>query len=80
MHEELIAVIEDWSPSLQGTVDRRTPLLTSARLDSLGLFRLLLWIEQKVGHPINASTVDIVHEWDNVDAIVGFIEREAARR
>jgi len=80
MHDELIAAIEDWNPALQGTVDRQTPLITSACLDSLGLFRLLMWIEQKIGRPIIVSAVDMGKEWNNVDTIIGFVDRERGRR
>jgi acyl carrier protein len=80
MHDELIAAIADWNPALQGSIDLRTPLITSARLDSLGLLRLIMWIEQKIGRPMAVSAVDMVKEWDNVDAIVSFVERERERR
>ncbi len=80
MHDELIAAIEDWAPVLQGAVDRQTSLITSGRIDSLGLLRLLMWIEQKVGRPINVAAIEMAREWDSVDAIVGFVDRERERR
>jgi acyl carrier protein len=79
MHEELIAAIEDWAPSLQGAVNRQTSLITSGRLDSLGLLRLLMWIERKVGRPIDVAAIEMAREWDCVDAIVGFVVRERGR-
>jgi len=80
MHDQLISAIEDWNPVLQGAVDRQTPLITSARLDSLGLFRLLMWIEQRIGRSIDVSAIDMVGTWNDVDAIVRFVERERGRR
>jgi len=80
MHDELIAAIEDWAPVLQGAVDRQTPLITSGRIDSLGLLRLLMWIEQMLGHPIDVTAIEMAKEWDCVDAIVGFVVRERDRR
>ena len=76
MHDELIAEIEDWRPDLQGLVDRTTPLVSSGKLDSLGLMRLLLWIEGKVGRSVRVTDIDLLKEWDDVDSIVGFVERE----
>lgn len=78
--EELIAAISEWDLSVNGHVDGRTPLISSARLDSLNLLRLLLWIEEKVGRSIDATTVDLTVEWDTVDDIVAFVEQEQRRR
>lgn len=80
IHDQLIAAIEDWSPALQGTVGRQTPLITSARLDSLGLLRLLMWIEQHVGRSIDVSAIDIVEAWNDVDSIVRFVQSEREGR
>lgn len=80
MHEELIAEIEDWRPALEGLVHRQTPLISSGNLDSLGLMRLLVWIENKVGRAVRVTEVDLIREWDTVDAVVVFIERERAPR
>jgi acyl carrier protein len=80
MHDELIEAIEDWVPLLQGELDRQTPLITSGRIDSLGLFRLVMWIERKVGHPIDVAGIEMAKQLDSVDAIVGFVVRERDRR
>lgn len=80
MHAELKRAIEDWVPALQGEVDRQTPLITSGRIDSLGLFRLVMWIEGKVGRPIDVAGIEMAKELDNIDAIVRFVVRERDRR
>jgi len=80
LHDELIRAIGEWSPALDGNVARETPLLSSGRLDSMGLFQLLVWIEQKAGHAIDATAVDMAVQWDTVDTIVAFVERERGRR
>jgi acyl carrier protein len=80
MHDELISAIEDWMPVLQGAVDRQTPLITSGCIDSLGLFRLVMWIERKIGRPIDVASIEMAREFDNIDAIVGFVVRERDRR
>jgi acyl carrier protein len=80
MHDELIKAIEDWAPVLQGEVGRQTPLITSGRIDSLGLFRLVMWIERKIGRPIDVANLEMAKEFDSIDAIVGFVVRERDRR
>jgi len=79
LHDELIRSIGEWNPSLAGSVARDTPLLSSGRLDSVGLFQLLLWLERKVGRPIDATAVDMAGEWDTVDAIVAWLGRQGRR-
>jgi acyl carrier protein len=76
LHDELMAVFAEWSPALANDVTRSSPLLTSGRLDSLALFRLVLWIEKKIGRPIDVTAVDMPAQWDTVDMIVAFVERK----
>jgi acyl carrier protein len=80
LHDALIRAIGEWNPALDGSVKRETPLLSSGRLDSMGLFQLVMWIEQQAGRAIDATTVDMAAQWDTVDAIVAFVERERGRR
>ena len=80
LRDELIAAISEWDQRTSEVVQTDTPLITSARLDSLNLVRLLVWIEQKVGRRLDATTIDLAAEWDTVDGIVAFVERERARR
>jgi len=77
LREDLMAVIAIWGGNLDGPVEGDTPLLTSARLDSHHLFQLLLWIEERVGRQIDATAIDILVEWDTVDRIAAFVQREA---
>lgn len=76
LHEELMAAFATWSPALAQDVARDTPLLTSGRLDSLALFQLLLWIEGKIGRPIDVTAIDMPAQWNTVDMIVAYVERE----
>jgi len=80
MHNELIAEIESWKPALQGQIDRTTPLISSGNLDSLGLLRLLVWIEEKLTRSIAVTEIDVVRVWDTVDLIVTFVERDGRLR
>jgi len=76
LHDELITAFADWSPVIANGLRRDTPLLTSGRLDSMALFQLLLWIEDRVGHTIDVTAIDMPAEWDTVDMIIAFVERE----
>jgi acyl carrier protein len=78
--DELIAAIAEWDPLSAGLVRRDTPLITSDRLDSLNLVRLMLWIEEKVRSEIDITTIDIARQWDTVDAIVEFVEQARAHQ
>lgn len=75
-HEDLIAAFATWSPALSRDVARDTPLLTSGRLDSTAVFQLLLWIEERAGHAIDVTAIDMLAQWDTVDAIIAFVDRE----
>ena len=75
LRDELIAAIAEWDQGLAGSIKPDTPLITSVRLDSLQLVRLVIWIEEKAGRPIDATVVDLAAEWNTVDAIVAFVER-----
>ena len=76
LHDDLIASFAGWSPNLAQDVGRDTPLLTSGRLDSVALFQLLLWIEGRIGRPIDVTSIDMPAQWNTVDMIVAYVERE----
>jgi len=76
LHDELIAAFAARSPELSRDVARDTPLLTSGRLDSMAVFQLLLWIEERVGHPIDVTTIDMPSRWNTVNDIVAFVDGE----
>jgi acyl carrier protein len=75
-HDELIAAFAAWSPELAEGVTRDTPLLSSGRLDSMAVFQLLLWIEERTGHSIDVTTIDMPAQWNTVNDIIAFVERE----
>jgi len=75
-HDELIAAFATWSPALAQDVARDTPLLSTGRLDSMAVFQLLLWIEAHAGHSIDVTAVDMPSQWNTVNDIIAFVERE----
>jgi acyl carrier protein len=62
--------------SVDGDIQADTPLLDSGLLDSLGLFKLALWIEEELGAPLDLGEVDAVRDWNTVDQIAAFIQTQ----
>jgi acyl carrier protein len=60
---------------LDESVSDDTSLIRSGLLDSVGLFQLVLWLEQQIGTTVNPAEHDLVGEWDTIDDILRFIER-----
>jgi acyl carrier protein len=75
-HDELISAFATWSPGLAHDVSRDTLLLSSGRLDSMAVFQLLMWIEARVGHAIDVTAIDMPAQWNTVNDIIAFVERE----
>ena len=75
-HDDLIAAFATWSPALTQDVARDTPLLTTGRLDSMAVFQLLLWIETRIGHSLDVTTIDMPAQWNTVNDIIAFVEKE----
>jgi len=59
--------------------DGETSLVRSGILDSLALFRLILWIEEQVGKPVDPTTIDLASELDTIHDVVRFVERNRVR-
>jgi len=78
-HDELITALAGWSAALSGGLERDTPLLSSGRLDSVALFQLVLWIEGQIARPVDVTAIDMTAEWDTVDLILAFVDREKSR-
>jgi acyl carrier protein len=80
VREELVALIRTLNVDLSADVHDDTPLITSGVLDSLALWNLVLWVEKRIGIPLDPATVDIVAEWDTVASLLSFLERRRAMR
>ena len=74
--DELFALIESWDVRLEGELKADTPLIASGVFDSLALFNLVFWVEQKIGSPIDPTALDLATEWATVNDILRFIERQ----
>ena len=80
LHDDLIAAIAEWNPRLAGEIDCKTQLITTARLDSLGLVRLMMWIEERIGRPVDVTAVDLGRDWNDVDSIARFVQQRRTGR
>lgn len=78
--DRLLALIESWNVELDGELNADTPLIGSGLFDSLALLNLVLWIEEQLGAPIDPTALDPGKEWDTVNDIIRFIERQRDRR
>ena len=72
LRDDLLAFLTDQGVELGG-VDDAEPLIESGRLDSLALFNLVLWIEERTGAPIDPTSFDLAQEWASVRDIVAFL-------
>ena len=75
LRDELVRELGGWGVKVPDGLRDDTSLIVSGRIDSVGLFQLLLWIEEKTGGTIDPGAVDLRREWDSIHAILGFIER-----
>jgi acyl carrier protein len=73
LRDELVGLIQTWS-SVPLSLDDDTSLIASGLLDSLALFNLILWIEQKTGRNIEPTSVNLVAEWDSITRILQYIQ------
>ena len=78
LRHELRSAIANWDPSGGAGLSDDTPLISSGRLDSFNLLRLVLWVEDEIGRPVDATRIDLAAEWDTVDRIVAFVARQRA--
>jgi len=74
LRRDLLAFLADSQVPLPEDFDDDTPLLSSGALDSLALFNLVLWIEEKSGRSIDPTEMDIVRAWDSVRLVLDYVE------
>jgi len=72
LRDDLLAFLADQGVD-PGDTDDAEPLIESGRLDSLALFNLVLWIEERTGAPIDPTAFDLAQEWASVRDIVAFV-------
>ncbi len=73
LREELLRVIADGRPPVPVTDD--TLLIQAGVIDSVALFNLILWIEERTGQPIDPTKLDIRTEFGSVPSILRLVAR-----
>jgi acyl carrier protein/GNAT superfamily N-acetyltransferase len=74
LHAELAAALQSWGLALD-EAGADASLIRSGRLDSVALFNLALWVEERIGAPVDPTSFDVVAEWDTPASIVAFVLR-----
>ena len=77
LRDEIVGFLSDQGAALPD--DDAAPLFEENALDSLTLFNLVLWIEERTGAAIDPTALDIATEWACVRDIVAFVEARLAR-
>ena len=75
LREQLLDLLRSIDPELGDDAAAGTPLLSSGVLDSLAVVEVADWVAEAVGRPIPPTEVHLPDDWDDVDAIVTFVER-----
>ena len=78
LRDELVGFLIDQGAALPD--DDAAPLFAANALDSLTLFNLVLWIEERTGAAIDPTAIDIATEWASLRDIVAFVDARTARR
>ena len=77
--DDLIVLVESWNLTLPDKWNGGTSLVRSGILDSLALYRLILWIEEQIGKPVDPTRFDLAEEFDTIGDIVHFVEKNRAQ-
>jgi acyl carrier protein len=79
LRDELLEFLAEQGVDLSGDAGDATPLFESGRLDSLALFNLVLWAEERIDAPIDPTAADLVREWATVRDILVFVTARGRR-
>ena len=79
LRDELVEFLVDQGIDLSGDVNDAASLLESGRLDSLALFNLVLWIEERTGTLLDPTALDIAREWGSVRDILASVNARGWR-
>jgi acyl carrier protein len=79
LREELLAFLDGQGVELPAGAPDEEPLF-EGRLDSLALFNLVIWIEERLGAAIDPTAIDIAQEWRSVRDILAFVAARTSAR
>ena len=76
LRSRLMQFLLDTGRVTQAALDASSPLITSGLIDSVTLFNLAMWVEEQVGRPVDLTRIALPGDWDTVNLIIDFVERE----
>ncbi len=79
LRAELLALIGEAAPDLDGSLGDDTPLITSGVVESTTLLELARWVDEHLAVPLDITAFDLVAEWDTPRSILDFVERHRTR-
>lgn len=75
LRDRLVDLLEEGNPDPSLRLKDDTPLISSGRIDSLALFRLVQWVERETDAKLDLTNVDLPKEWDTIADILDFVGR-----
>ncbi|MEW6721529.1 MAG: acyl carrier protein [Thermodesulfobacteriota bacterium] len=75
LRDRLVGLLEEVHPDPALRIENGTSLIRSGAIDSLGLFRLALWIENETRTRLDLGSLDPSRDWDTVSDILDFVAR-----
>ena len=75
IRDRLVRLLEEGTKDSDVELGDDTSLIRSGLLDSLGLFRLALWIEKETGSRLDLESLDPAKEWDSIQGILTFVAK-----
>ena len=80
VRDEVIEFIHSCGLEGLGEISGDTALFSSGLLDSLALFSLVAWVEERIGVPLDPTALDLLVEWGTVDELSRFVETRRGSR
>jgi len=75
--DDLVMFLRRLRPAVADWPDEAV-LVGSGMVDSLGLMELALWVEGRLGAPLDPVSFDLATEWRTVGGVVRFLEQRRA--
>ena len=73
LRSDLVRLLAENLTNINDTIRCDEPLISSGRINSLAIFEVALWIEERSLEPVDFTQVDITRAWDTIDNILNFI-------
>jgi len=72
---ELRRFLRESGIELEETFGDDEPLISSGKLDSLGLVQLILWVEARTGRAIDPAAVNLAREFDSIQRVLAYVDQ-----